>query len=100
VIGLRLEIVPLENPYSKKVGDVLRFRVRFNRKPLVGKTIFAENRNTTQQKMITDRDGRIAMRIDRSGVWLVHLVFMRRCTTDCIEADWESFWGTFSFGVR
>ena len=98
--GLKLEITPLENPYSKTVGDNLEFQVLFDGKPLAGKTVFADNRNGATQKMTTDREGRITMKIDRSGLWLVRLVFMQRCTTSCNEADWESFWGAFSFGVK
>ncbi len=100
LIGLKLEITPLENPYSKKVGDQLRFQVLFDGKPLVNKTVFADNRNSVTQKMTTDRDGKITIKIDRSGLWLVRLVFMQRCATNCSEADWESFWGAFSFGVK
>lgn len=99
-LNLKLEITPLENPYSKKVGDKLQFQVLFNGKPLVDRTVFADNRDSQTQKMTTDKDGKITMKIDRSGLWLVRLVTMRRCKTDCAEADWESFWGAFSFGMK
>lgn len=98
--GLRLEITPLENPYAKKVGDQLKFQVMFEGKPLAGKTVFADNRNGATQKMTTNHKGEIIMKIDRSGLWLVRVVFMQRCQTGCDEADWESFWGAFSFGVK
>lgn len=100
LIGLKLEIVPLENPYSKKIGDDLKFQVLFDGKPLVGRTVFADNRNSATQKLVTDGEGRITMKIERGGLWLVRLVFMRRCTADCAEADWESFWGAYSFSAR
>lgn len=99
-VGLKLELTPLENPYAKKVGDKLTFQVLFDGKPLAGKTAFADNRNGATQKMTTDREGKITMNIDRSGLWLVRLVFMQRCMTDCNEADWESFWGAYSFGMK
>lgn len=98
-VGARLEITPLENPYSKKVGDRLGFRVTFDGEPLAGKTVFADNRGGATQKLATGRDGKFAVKIDRGGLWLVRLVFMRRCASGCGEADWESFWGAFSFGV-
>jgi uncharacterized GH25 family protein len=99
-VGLRLEITPLENPYSKRVGDKLAFQVLFDGKPLAGKTAFADNRNGASQRMTTDRDGTITMTVDRNGLWLVRLVVMQRCTKECNEADWESFWGAYSFGVK
>lgn len=101
--GLKLDITPRENPYSKKAGEQLGFQVTFDGKPLAGKAIFADNRdgdNITRVKLITDKNGRVNVKLDRKGVWLVRLVFMQRCKTDCGEADWESFWGAFSFGVR
>ena len=101
--GLKLEIIPLENPYSKKIGDNLKFQVLFDGKPLSDKTVFADNRDGAEisnQKLKTDRKGKISVKLDREGVWLVRLVFMQRCKTDCAEADWESFWGAFSFGVK
>lgn len=101
--GMRLEIVPLENPYSKKAGDSLKFQIFFDGKPLKDKSVFADNRDGEQiskQKFITDKNGKVSIKLDRKGVWLVRLVFMQRCKVDCGEADWESFWGAFSFGVK
>lgn len=101
--GLKVEIMPLQNPYQKKVGEIIEFQVLFDGKPLAGRTIFADNRdgeNISKVKMITDRNGKISVKLDRKGVWLIRLVFMQRCKTDCGETDWESFWGAFSFGVK
>lgn len=98
-LGMKLEITPLENPYSKKVGDSLKFQVTFDGKPLADRTVFADNRNSTTQKMVTDKDGKISIKIDKSGMWIVRLVNMQRCQTDCGEADWESFWGAITFGI-
>ena len=96
-LGMKLEIVPLENPYAKKIGDNLRFQVFFDGKPLADRTVFADNRTAETQKMTTDKNGKVTMKIDKSGLWLVRLVNMRRCAADCGEADWESFWTALSF---
>lgn len=98
-LGMKLEIIPLENPYSKKVGDDLKFQVLFDGKPLAGRTVYADNRGGETQKMTTGKDGKFAMKIDKNGMWLVRLVFMQRCKADCGEADWESFWGAITFGT-
>ncbi len=101
--GLKLDITPLENPYSKKVGDMLSFQVTFDGKAIANRTIFADNRDNnvlSKQKLTTDAKGKAKIKLDHGGVWLVRLVFMQRCKTDCGEADWESFWGAFSFGVK
>lgn len=98
-LGMKLELIPLENPYTKKIGDNLKFQVFFDGKPLINKTIFADNRNSETQKMTTDKAGKFTMKIDKNGMWLVRLVYMQRCKTDCHEADWESFWGAITFGI-
>lgn len=98
-LGMKLEIIPLENPYTKKVGDILKFQILFEGKPLTDGTVFADNRDSATQKMVTDKDGKVSLKIDKSGMWLVRLVNMRRCKTDCGEADWESFWGAITFGI-
>ncbi len=101
VLGLKLEITPLENPYAKKIGGELKFQVTFDGKPLVNRVVFADNRlNKESQRMTTDQKGQVSVKLNQSGLWLVRLVNMRRCAGDCGEADWESFWGAFSFGVK
>lgn len=67
-VGLKLEITPLDNPYSKRVGDKLKFQVTFDGKPLADRTIFAENRNSAKQKMKTDKNGKITVKLDQSGL--------------------------------
>ncbi|MGD9563693.1 MAG: DUF4198 domain-containing protein [Pyrinomonadaceae bacterium] len=99
-LGLKLELIPLENPYAKKVGDKISFQVLFDGKPLAGRTVFADNRESETQKMTTDSKGRFSFKLDNKGLWLARLVFMQRCKAECGEADWESYWGAFSFGVR
>ncbi|HXG83996.1 MAG TPA: DUF4198 domain-containing protein, partial [Pyrinomonadaceae bacterium] len=101
-LNLKLEIMPLENPYAKKVGEKLKFQVLFDGKPLADRAVFANNRNgenVTTQKMTTDKTGKITVNLDKSGWWLVRLVNMRKCKQDCGEADWESFWAAFTFGI-
>ncbi len=101
--GFRLEILPLNNPYALKKGDELIVKILFEDKPLAGRTIFADNRDgdtISKQRLATDKDGVAKIKLDRKGVWLVRLVYMQRCTKSCEDADWESFWGSLSFGVR
>ncbi len=103
LVGSKLEIVPLENPYSKKVGDNLKLRIYFGGFPLTENVVFADNSDGDKystQKLTTDKDGKVVVKLDRKGVWLVRLVFMQRCEKNCGEADWESFWGALSFAVK
>ncbi len=99
-LGLKLELIPLENPYSKKIGDTISFQLSFDGKPTAGRTVFADNREVETQKMVTNNNGKFSFKINKSGLWLVRLVIMQRCKADCGEVDWESFWGAFSFGAK
>lgn len=102
-VNTKLEIVPLDNPYSKKTGDKCRFQIWFARRPLTGTVVFADNRDgetVVSQKLTTDKEGKISIKLDRKGVWLIRMVFMQRCEKNCGQADWESFWGALSFGVK
>jgi len=101
--GMRFEIVPQANPYSLKVEDELSVQVLFEGKPLADKVLFADNRDGEsigKQRVSTNVDGIARVKLDRKGVWLIRLVFMQRCTKNCEGADWESFWGALSFGLR
>lgn len=98
-IGHTLEIVPLENPYQLRAGDTLRVRVFFENRPFAGARIFAFNEGA-QLEATTSADGTARFQLDRAGLWLVRLVYMRRCAADCAETDWESYWSAFTFGLR
>lgn len=101
--GMKLEIVPTENPYSKKAGESLSVQVLFQGKPLKNRTIFADNRDgevISKQRMTTDAQGNAVVKLDRRGIWLVRLVHMQRCSENCEGADWESYWGALSFGLN
>jgi len=101
-IGTRLEIVPLDNPYSKKPGDSLALQIYFAGLPLAGRAVFADSRvgdAVETQKYTTDKEGKIRVKLNRNGVWLIRLVHMQRCESHCGDADWESFWGALSFGL-
>jgi uncharacterized GH25 family protein len=104
ITNQRLEIVPQNNPYNLKSGDTLRLRAFFEGQPLGNARIFAYNRLADVEKthVLSGRlsaDGYADFRLDRSGIWLIRLVHMRRCD-NCADADWESFWAAYTFELR
>lgn len=102
VLNQRLEIIPQSNPYELQRGNNLKVRVLFEGKPLAGAKVFAYNRNNEaihEQGAQTSNDGMVVFKLDQPGEWLVRLVYMRRCE-NCADADWESFWGAYSFGMK
>ncbi len=98
----KLEIVPLANPVTLKVGDVLRVKVLFDDAPLANAPLFAhceEKETLITQRLHTDKDGVAAVRLHLAAPYLVRLVHMRRCAGDA-RADWESFWSALTFAVK
>ncbi|MBT0607358.1 DUF4198 domain-containing protein [Aequorivita echinoideorum] len=102
IVGQNLEIVLLENPYSLEIGETLHAQILFKGKPLANKTITARNRtgnkSATSQTSRTDANGTCNFTIDREGDWFVHVTHMIP-SPDSKDADWESFWATYSFGI-
>lgn len=101
VLGQTLEIVPLANPYNRKVDEELPVRVLFEGKPLGGVKLFAHCRTGAKvrtQTVVTTKDGTATVQLERHGVWLLRLVHMRRNRGD--DADWESYWGALTFALR
>ena len=45
----------------------------------------------------TDGNGRVTLKIEREGAWLIKTVHMAKSTQP--DADWESFWVTLVFTV-
>ena len=100
IVGQKIEIVLLQNPFVLDPGDDLEVRVLFDGAPLPGKLVWAQNgtgeRLVSQSKVRTDERGIALFRIDGEGLWLIRLVHTLPCT-DCHDADWESYWASFSF---
>jgi uncharacterized GH25 family protein len=104
VIGQRIELIPLENPAGKKVGDTLRVRLLYEGKPIQGAKVSATHSNAKQkpgayvQSVRTNKEGVAAFRLTQKGVWLIRTVYM--IPAESPDVDWESFWASMTFEVR
>jgi uncharacterized GH25 family protein len=102
-IGHRFEMVLLQNPYALAVGSTLRAQVFFDNKPLAGKVITIRNRTggqaATRQLARTDTRGICRFILNRKGDWFLHATHMIACPQPA-EADWESHWVSYSFGME
>lgn len=100
-LGLKVEIIPLSNPYKLKTGDYLECEIQFEGKPLphqlvkiwnyVGNRVFLQN-------AYTENDGRIKFPISASGPWMVSFVKMMPSQKENI--DYESSWASLVFGIE
>jgi uncharacterized GH25 family protein len=99
--GQKMEIVPLENPFSKRPGDELGFQVFFDGKPLSNALVQAWHKQGSQTsitKLRTDGHGKATVKVHLPGAWMVsavHMVPARNSRTH----DWDSYWGNLTFAL-
>jgi uncharacterized GH25 family protein len=100
VLGLRLELIPEKNPYTLAPGQDLPVRLLYGGAPLVGAKVAAvpKDQPSRQVAQRTDAQGRVRLRLERPGVWLVKAVHMIAAPAGS-GADWESFWASLTFAL-
>lgn len=106
-LGQKLEILLLQNPYALDFGDQIEARILFDGEPLAGELVFAYTETpsggVTKLRSRTDDDGVARFPIDQTGAWLIKLVHIRPCApeseVECLFADWESYWSSYSFAI-
>ncbi|MEM9800327.1 MAG: DUF4198 domain-containing protein [Planctomycetota bacterium] len=99
-LGHTLEIVPIGDPLSAKVGGTLAARVLYEGKPLQRANLCWDhpgNGGDFSGQTWTDADGRAVVPVAKAGPMTLRLVHMTRPQTD--EYEWESFWASFTFHV-
>ena len=47
----------------------------------------------------TDATGVCTFRLPKEGDWFLHATHMIACA-DQTDSDWESFWASYSFGIK
>ncbi len=102
VFNQRLELVAEKNPYTLAGGGELPVRLLYEGKPLAGALVMALQRDRPEKidKIMarTDARGRVTLKLDRPGFWLVKAVHMIPAPADA-GADWESFWASLTFAL-
>jgi len=102
VFNQRLELVAEKNPYTLAGGGELPVRLLYEGKPLAGALVMALQRDRPDKvdKVMarTDARGRVTLKLDRPGFWLVKAVHMISAPPDA-GADWESFWASLTFAL-
>jgi uncharacterized GH25 family protein len=98
VVGLVLELAPLGDPLTCKVGDTLPLRVLFHGKPLPEANVGWQHPGdgpAARGYVRTDHQGQARIPIARHGLMTLRLTHMTRPKSD--EYEWESFWATLTF---
>lgn len=100
--NLPLDIIPLQHPYLNKNKRTMGVRVLFNKTALADQLIrvwYREKDITIQEEVLTDHNGIATFRVKGSGRWMVSTVKMMRLDNDP-KADWQSYWGSFTWGYE
>lgn len=110
--GMPLEIIPGKNPYGVKPGEWTEFQIVFDHKPLSGALVRYWNRpaaalkgppsvkpsGLSEEQQRTNAQGRVRFRL-KAGYNMISLVQMTP-HTETEQADWQSYWGSLTFGCR
>ena len=113
VVGHPLEMVPLSDPGSLRVGDTLRFRVVLLGKPLSGAklhagsippgasladTSAARRGAVSDLSVTTDSSGVATIVLARPGTWNLRTIQIVPAATGS-GADWDVHWATVTFSA-
>jgi uncharacterized GH25 family protein len=99
VFAQRLELVAEKNPYTLRGGGALPVRLTYEGKPLAGVLVMGLQRGRPDKVTArTDSKGRVTLKLDRPGFWLIKAVHMIPAPADA-GADWESFWASLTFAL-
>jgi uncharacterized GH25 family protein len=88
--------VPETDPTALHVGDEVRLRILGNGTPLAEQAVGAQPAGREAELKRTDASGRITLRADLAGSWLVKVTSIRPAAGD---GEWESQFTTLTFEV-
>lgn len=107
-LGLRLELILLDDPRRLGRGAPLAVELRFEGRPLAGALVEADplgeqppapnRRREPALWARTDDRGRAVFELPTEGAWLLTAVHMLRAPGDTKE-DWQSVWTALTFAM-
>lgn len=100
--GLPLDIIPLYHPYSLKKGQALPVKILFKDSVLANNMVkiwHKLNGKTEMKDLYTDENGRLLVPVSLSGQWMLSVVKME-ALSDTSKADWQSYWGSLTWGYK
>jgi len=103
-MGLSIDIVPQQNPYAMPKGSPLSCQFLYENKPLKNALVRCWRRvngKTELEIKRSDMDGKATFELPKKGnaAYMVSVVNMVRLTKNP-KADWQSTWGSLTFGMK
>jgi hypothetical protein len=100
-LELTLELRPESDPCGWRAGDEVSLRLLFRGRPVEGAIVAAQLRGRTDVAPLsarTDAEGRVRLRLDTAGFWLLKAVEMVRAEA-LPDTEWESFWASLTLDL-
>ena len=100
--SMPIDIVPSGNPYELKNKALFRAKIFYKGSPLTNALVKIWHRSKKETKKIElrpDANGEIVFPISLSGKWMISTVKMERLFDNPI-ADWQSYWGSLTWGYE
>lgn len=102
ILGYPVELVPQQNPYNLKKGDMIEILCLKDGKPLAGQTVLAgyeeKGKIVTAPELRSDANGIVRVRLDGAGKWYIKFINMTKL--DAPNLNYESKWTTLTFELK
>ena len=98
-LGYELEIIPLSNPYKKKLNDTLKVKILYQNNPVKNILLnaYSKARPEQVQSIRSDKNGEASITLDQTGPWLLKAVKILKIND--AKADWQSHWASLTFEI-
>lgn len=107
-LGYPIEIVPMQNPYTLKLGGVLPVQVLRAGKPVANQLVYASydghhahDESGAHREAIstrTDGNGKASITLSKKGRWYIRLIHMAKSDEEGV--DYESNWATLTLEIK
>lgn len=103
VLDYPAELIPLDDPYTLRVGGHFRVRALVDGQPAPNQVVLAGGRTISGQQMVerqlrTDKVGVATIGTVTRGTWYVKFIHMRRIAASAADSvNYESKWATLTF---
>jgi uncharacterized GH25 family protein len=102
-MGYPAEIIPVQNPYALARGAPLQVRILVDGRPVANQYVLyggtgSDNASFEQRSVRSDAQGIATIPLGAPGAYYIKFIHMAKVGTGGI--DYESKWGSLTFGVR
>jgi uncharacterized protein DUF4198 len=104
ILGYPAEIIPMDNPYSARVGESIRIRAMVDGKPVANQLVVSGGRTSTggrfaEKRVRTNGSGVASVKLNARGQLYVKFIHMVPYSGPD-KVDYESKWATLTFEIR